>query len=82
MMSTRLIFRSIPGPEPSSLLWGEEWELYHGVPGSLYLDWHKRFGRLVAFSGAFGVSIFYFFDLPIDCPWPSIKFFLSQTYGP
>lgn len=57
-MSTRLILRGIPGPKPSSFLWGEEWELYHSVPGSLYLDWHKRFGKLVAFSGAFGVSIF------------------------
>lgn len=57
-MSTRLIFRGIPGPKSSSFLWGEEWELYHRVPGSLYLDWHKRFGKLVAFTGAFGVSIF------------------------
>ena len=69
-ISTRLIFRSIPGPKSSSLLWGEEWELYHRVPGSLYLDWHKRFGKLVAFTGAFGVSISQFFDLiVIDCPY-------------
>ncbi|KAF8807688.1 cytochrome P450 [Phlegmacium glaucopus] len=56
-ISTRLILRSIPGPKPSSFLWGEEWELYHRVPGSLYLDWHKRFGKLVAFTGAFGHQV-------------------------
>ena len=81
-MSTRLVLRSIPGPKPSSLLWGEEWELYHTVPGSLYLDWHKRFGKLVAFTGAFGVSIFYLFDLSVDCPCPSIKLSLSRTHAP
>lgn len=81
-MSTRLILRGIPGPKPSSFLWGEEWELYHRVPGSLYMDWHKRFGKLVAFTGAFGVNIFYFLSLPVHCPWSSIRLFPSPTHAP
>ncbi|KDR85297.1 hypothetical protein GALMADRAFT_234081 [Galerina marginata CBS 339.88] len=51
---TRSTFRHVPGPAVSSILWGEEWELYHRTPGSLYIDWHRRFGNLVAFTGAFG----------------------------
>ena len=47
--------RHIPGPRAPSLLWGEEWGLYHGSPGALYIDWHGRFGKLVKFTGAFGV---------------------------
>lgn len=52
----RLSLRHIPGPAPSSYLWGEEWALYYGTPGAPYVDWHKRFGKIVKFSGAFGVS--------------------------
>jgi hypothetical protein len=48
-------FRHIPGPKAPSLLWGEEWDLYHSSPGALYIDWHDRFGKLVKFTGAFGV---------------------------
>jgi len=48
-------FRRIPGPDAPSLLWGEEWELYHGPPGVRYIDWHKNFGKVVKFNGAFGV---------------------------
>ena len=48
-------FRQVPGPPSSSLLWGEEWELYNGAPGEPYVQWHNRFGKLVKFRGAFGV---------------------------
>jgi len=49
--------RHIPGPSAPSLLWGEEWDLYHDSPGALYSNWHGRFGKLVKFSGAFGVRL-------------------------
>lgn len=56
-VSMRHSFRHIPGPRASSLLWGEEWNLYHGSPGALYIDWHRRFGKLVKFTGAFGHQV-------------------------
>ncbi|KAF9478020.1 cytochrome P450 [Pholiota conissans] len=55
--SMRRAFRHVPGPPPSSHLWGEEWELYHGPPGKAYVDWHKRFGKLVKFTGSFGHQV-------------------------
>jgi hypothetical protein len=54
---THLLLKRIPGPPVSSYLWGEEWELYHSAPGSLYTSWHKRYGSVVRFSGAFGVAL-------------------------
>lgn len=56
----RVALRNIPGPAPSSFLWGEEWVLYHGTPGLPYATWHKKFGKVVRFTGAFGVSGFLF----------------------
>jgi len=56
-LSTQTAFRFVPGPRSSSLLWGEEWELYHGKPGAPYIDWHHQFGKLVRFTGAFGVHV-------------------------
>ncbi|KAJ8090527.1 hypothetical protein PM082_002415 [Marasmius tenuissimus] len=50
----RRCLRTIPGPRPSSLLWGEEWLLYHTEPGSQYSKWHEEFGRVVKFTGAIG----------------------------
>ncbi|KAL0576816.1 hypothetical protein V5O48_005186 [Marasmius crinis-equi] len=46
--------RLVPGPRPSSLLWGEEWLLYHTRPGSQYVEWHREFGKVVKFTGALG----------------------------
>lgn len=60
-LSMRRAFRNVPGPPASSFLWGEEWELYHGPPGKPYVDWHKRFGKILKFTGAFGVG-----DSPIS----------------
>ncbi|KAG5646052.1 hypothetical protein DXG03_004475 [Asterophora parasitica] len=57
MLKTRLALKHIPGPRPSSGLWGEEWELYHSLPGSAYLRWHKDFGKVVKINGAFGHQI-------------------------
>jgi hypothetical protein len=51
----RIALRHIPGPVLSSLLWGEEWILYHRAPGLPYATWHKKFGKVVRFTGAFGV---------------------------
>jgi hypothetical protein len=56
-ISMRRAFLHIPGPPRSSLLWGEEWELYHSTPGKPYVEWHVMFGKVVKFTGAFGVSI-------------------------
>ncbi|KAJ7630498.1 cytochrome P450 [Roridomyces roridus] len=53
-ISARNALRNIPGPVPSSLLWGEEWDLYHKPPGSLYLKWHQRFGKVLKFRGSCG----------------------------
>ena len=56
-VAIRRAFRHLPGPPPSSLVWGEEWKLYTRIPGSLYTDWHGRFGNLLVFTGAFGVLV-------------------------
>lgn len=53
----RYALRHVPGPKASSLIWGDEWELYHNAPGALYVDMHKHFGKVVKFTGAFGVSL-------------------------
>ncbi|KAG6857610.1 hypothetical protein H0H87_010178 [Tephrocybe sp. NHM501043] len=52
-----LALKQVLGPQPSSFLWGEEWVLYHNPPGSAYLKWHKEFGKIVKFSGAFGHQV-------------------------
>lgn len=52
-----IALRHVRGPKPSSIIWGEEWKLYRNEPGSLYVDWHKKYGKVVKFSGAFGVRI-------------------------
>ncbi|KIM84674.1 hypothetical protein PILCRDRAFT_96778 [Piloderma croceum F 1598] len=49
-----IALRHVRGPNPSSIIWGEEWKLYCNEPGSLYIDWHKKYGKVVKFSGAFG----------------------------
>ncbi|KAH7914468.1 cytochrome P450 [Hygrophoropsis aurantiaca] len=57
-LSAVLILRHIPGPKNSSWLWGEEQNLYYSSsPGSLYLEWHRRFGRVIKFTGAFGHQV-------------------------
>lgn len=56
-VSVRVALGRVPGPNQSDFLWGEEWKLYHTEPGSLFVDWHKEFGKVVKYTGAFGVSI-------------------------
>jgi hypothetical protein len=65
-LSMRRAFRNIPGPPASSFIWGEEWELYHGPPGKPYVDWHKRFGKILKFTGAFGVGTPICFTAPMS----------------
>lgn len=55
-ISVRNILRHLPGPGISSVLFGEEWELYRTTPGSRYVEWHREFGKVVRFNGAFGVG--------------------------
>ena len=55
-ISVRNILRHLPGPEASSILFGEEWELYRTTPGSRYVEWHSTFGKVVQFNGVFGVG--------------------------
>jgi len=66
---SRRILHSIPGPQPSSFIWGEEWKLYSHAPGQPYTDWHKQHGPVVRFRGAFGVclhqSLFAFVTTPM-----------------
>lgn len=52
----RYALRRVPGPIPTSLVWGDEWKLYHDAPGALYVDVHREFGKVVKFTGAFGVG--------------------------
>ncbi|RDB29638.1 hypothetical protein Hypma_015131 [Hypsizygus marmoreus] len=56
-ITAHLALRHIPGPPSSSFLWGEEWILYHSLPGSAYIRWHAQFGKVVRFSGAFGHQV-------------------------
>ncbi|EGO02781.1 hypothetical protein SERLA73DRAFT_102755 [Serpula lacrymans var. lacrymans S7.3] len=56
-LAARLAFRRIPGPSCSSLIWGEEQKLYYNVPGSLHLQWHRHYGNVVKFTGAFGHQV-------------------------
>ncbi|KAI9572767.1 cytochrome P450 [Boletus coccyginus] len=56
-ISAMLVLRHVPGPKPHSWLWGEEKTLYHDSPGSHYVEWHRKFGKVVRFSGAFGHQI-------------------------
>ncbi|KAK7041953.1 hypothetical protein VNI00_008935 [Paramarasmius palmivorus] len=52
--SVQHLLRRVPGPKASSLLWGEEWLLYHTEPGSQYVEWHQKYGKVVKFTGALG----------------------------
>ncbi|XP_006454581.1 hypothetical protein AGABI2DRAFT_114327 [Agaricus bisporus var. bisporus H97] len=56
VLSRRLLDR-LPGPKAPSLLWGEEWKLYSSTPGQPYARWHKRYGTIVKFRGAFGHQV-------------------------
>ncbi|KAF4623842.1 hypothetical protein D9613_002072 [Agrocybe pediades] len=56
-LSTQRAFKHVPGPSSSSMVWGEEWKLYHGTPGAPYIEWHRQFGKLVKFTGAFGHQV-------------------------
>ncbi|KAF8213574.1 cytochrome P450 [Mycena galopus ATCC 62051] len=56
-ISARAFLRHVPGPPASSFIWGEEWNLYHDAPGSHYLEWHQRYGKVVKLRGACGHQI-------------------------
>lgn len=56
--SSLFALRHVPGPKSSSWVWGEEKVLYYNTPGALYLDWHRTYGNVVKFTGAFGVRAF------------------------
>jgi hypothetical protein len=76
LVSARLLLRPIPGPTPSSYIWGEEWKLYSRPPGELYTDWHKQYGSIVKFRGAFGVC---FFDIcRVHSAQPLISFSIKS----
>ncbi|KAJ7703970.1 cytochrome P450 [Mycena rosella] len=42
LIASRLSLRHVPRPNSTSLLWGEEWNLYHNAPGSYYREWHRK----------------------------------------
>jgi len=56
LVSVHRILAHVPGPKRSSIIWGEEWLLYHSRPGSHYVKWHSQFGKVLKFTGAFGVT--------------------------
>ncbi|KAN0100804.1 Cytochrome P450 [Tylopilus felleus] len=56
-VSAVLVLWHVPGPKPRSWLWGQEQILYHDAPGIHYVDWHRKFGKVVRFYGAFGHQI-------------------------
>jgi hypothetical protein len=57
LVLSRHLLGRLPGPKAPSLLWGEEWKLYSSIPGQPYACWHKRYGAVVKFRGAFGVCL-------------------------
>lgn len=57
-ISTHRALRHVPGPRPSSLVWGDEWLLYHSTPGIHYVRWHRQYGKVLRFTSAFGVCPF------------------------
>ncbi|KIK70412.1 hypothetical protein GYMLUDRAFT_234881 [Collybiopsis luxurians FD-317 M1] len=73
LVSTRHALRHVPGPRPSSLLWGDEWLLYHSTPGIHYIRWHKQYGKVLRFTGAFGHQV-----LSITDP-KAIKYILGEA---
>jgi hypothetical protein len=74
--------RHLPGPEASSFLFGEEWELYRTTPGSRYVEWHSTFGKVVKFNGVFGVGTAPYKTTPHLSSFTSIKSCLSQIPKP
>ncbi|KAF8831836.1 hypothetical protein HHX47_DHR1000928 [Lentinula edodes] len=73
LVSTNLALQHVPGPRPSSFIWGEEWLLYHSTPGSYYVRWHQQHGKVLRFTGAFGHQV-----LSITDP-RAIKYILSEA---
>lgn len=55
LVSIQRLLSHIPGPKAPSLIWGEEWKLYSSPPGQPYAHWHRQYGPVVKFRGAFGV---------------------------
>jgi hypothetical protein len=54
---TRRAMKNIPGPPSASLIWGQSKELYFSTPGSHWSRWHSKYGRVLKFDAAFGVSL-------------------------
>ncbi|KIY45233.1 cytochrome P450 [Fistulina hepatica ATCC 64428] len=45
-LTVHFTLRSIPRIPASSLLWGEEWNIYNSAPGAPQLAWHRRLGHV------------------------------------
>ncbi|EJD46995.1 cytochrome P450 [Auricularia subglabra TFB-10046 SS5] len=58
----RTALSHIPGPEPTSLLWGNDWDVYVSAPGKLFKDWARIYGGAVRSHGAFGAQMVSFTD--------------------
>ena len=81
-LSARLALWRVPGPKPHSYLWGEEQILYHDSPGSHYVEWHRKFGKIVRFSGACGVRLSVFIVRLTEIVLQSTRFCPSLTLVP
>ncbi|KAF9072766.1 cytochrome P450 [Rhodocollybia butyracea] len=73
LISSHRALRHVPGPRPSSFLWGDEWLLYHSTPGVHYLRWHRQYGKVLRFTGALGHQV-----LSITDP-KAIKYILGEA---
>ncbi|KZV79535.1 cytochrome P450 [Exidia glandulosa HHB12029] len=52
----------IPGPKPTSWLWGNDWDVYVTAPGKLFKEWAAQYGGAVRSHGAFGAQMVSFTD--------------------
>ncbi|KAF5356064.1 hypothetical protein D9756_004016 [Leucocoprinus leucothites] len=57
LVISRLLLSPIPGPKSTSFIWGEEWKLYTRPPGQPYMEWHRQYGPVTKFRGAFGRQV-------------------------
>lgn len=54
--------RNIPGPRPTSFLWGNVQRILDEEPGVAHLEWTDKYGGVVKYRGAFGEDRVMFTD--------------------
>jgi hypothetical protein len=56
------ILRDIPGPNPTSFLFGNVQRILDEQPGIAHLEWTAKYGGVVKYRGAFGEDRLMFTD--------------------